>query len=124
MRLKAVFENTEGLLWPNQFVNARLLLDVKKDAVVIPSAAIQRGVQGTFVFVVGRTTRSQVRPVKMGVTEGNLIAVDSGSTRASKWSRTVRTSCRQEPRFSRTRSGAPASANGPEHHASAGRDVI
>ena len=78
VRLKAVFDNTDGLLWPNQFVNARLLLDVKKNAVVIPAAAIQRGTQGTFVFVVGQDSTAQVRPVKIGVTNGDLIAVDSG----------------------------------------------
>jgi multidrug efflux system membrane fusion protein len=80
VRLKAVFANQDGLLWPNQFVNARLLLDVKKGAVVIPAAAIQRGVQGTFVFVVGQDNTAQIRQVKMGVTDGNLVAVDSGLT--------------------------------------------
>jgi len=80
VKLKAVFDNTDGLLWPNQFVNARLLLDVKKNAVVIPAAAIQRGVQGTFVFVVGKDSTAQIRQVKMGVTDGNLIAVESGLT--------------------------------------------
>jgi len=78
VKLKAVFDNAQELLWPNQFVNARLLLDVKKDAVVIPSAAIQRGVQGTFVFVVGQDNAAQIRQVTTGVTDGNLIAVNSG----------------------------------------------
>ncbi|MGZ4814384.1 MAG: MdtA/MuxA family multidrug efflux RND transporter periplasmic adaptor subunit [Terriglobales bacterium] len=78
VRLKAVFDNTDGLLWPNQFVNARLLLDVKKNAVVIPAAAIQRGTQGTFVFVVGQDGTAQIRPVKVGVSNGDLLAVDSG----------------------------------------------
>jgi multidrug efflux system membrane fusion protein len=78
VKLKAVFQNTEGLLWPNQFVNARLLLDVKKNAVVIPAAAIQRGTQGTFVFVVGQDSTAQIRPVKIGVTNGDLVAAESG----------------------------------------------
>jgi multidrug efflux system membrane fusion protein len=78
VKLKAVFDNAQELLWPNQFVNARLLLDVRKDAVVIPSAAIQRGVQGTFVFVVGQDNAAQIRQVTTGVTDGNLIAVNSG----------------------------------------------
>ncbi len=80
VKLKAVFDNKDGLLWPNQFVNARLLLDVKKGAVVIPAAAIQRGTQGTFVFVVGNDSTAQIRQVNIGVTDGNLIAVDSGLT--------------------------------------------
>jgi multidrug efflux system membrane fusion protein len=78
VRLKAVFDNTEGLLWPNQFVNARLLLDVQRNAVAIPASAIQRGVNGTFVFVVGADNSVQVRPVKLGVSDGDLVAVDSG----------------------------------------------
>jgi membrane fusion protein, multidrug efflux system len=78
VRLKAVFDNTDGLLWPNQFVNARLLLDTKKNAVTIPAAAIQRGVQGTFVFVVGQDNTAQIRSVKIGVTDGDLVAVDQG----------------------------------------------
>jgi len=78
VRLKAVFDNTEGLLWPNQFVNARLLLDTLKDVVVVPAAAIQRGVQGTFVFVVGQDNTVQIKPVKVGVTDGDLIAISSG----------------------------------------------
>jgi multidrug efflux system membrane fusion protein len=80
VKLKAVFDNTDGLLWPNQFVNARLLLDVKKNAVVIPAAAIQRGNQGTFVFVVGQDSSAQIRQVQLGVTDGNLVAVESGLT--------------------------------------------
>ena len=80
VKLKAVFDNQDGLLWPNQFVNARLLLDVRKNAVVIPAAAIQRGTQGTFVFVVGQDNTAQIRQVQIGVTDGNLVAVESGLT--------------------------------------------
>ncbi|HVZ18492.1 MAG TPA: efflux RND transporter periplasmic adaptor subunit, partial [Terriglobales bacterium] len=78
VRLKAVFDNPDGQLWPNQFVNARLLLDVQKNSVVIPVAAIQRGTQGTFVFVVGQDGTAQIRPVKTGVTNGDLLAIESG----------------------------------------------
>jgi membrane fusion protein, multidrug efflux system len=78
VRLKAVFDNTEGLLWPNQFVNARLLLDVQRNTIAIPASAIQRGVNGTFVFVVAADNSAQVRAVRLGVTDGDLIAVDSG----------------------------------------------
>ncbi len=78
VKLKAVFDNTDGLLWPNQFVNARLLLRVQKNAVVIPAAAIQRGTQGTFVFVVGQGNVVQIRPVKIGVMDGSLISVETG----------------------------------------------
>ena len=78
VRLKAVFDNNDSMLWPNQFVNARLLLDVKKNATVVPSAAVQRGAEGTYAFVVKADNTVEVRPVKVGVTEGNLVAVDQG----------------------------------------------
>src|SRR5438874_12382326 len=51
-RLKAVFDNKDNILWPNQFVNVRLLLEVHKNSTVIPAVAVQRGPQGTFVFTV------------------------------------------------------------------------
>lgn len=78
VRLKAVFDNNDSMLWPNQFVNARLLLDVKKNATVVPAAAVQRGAEGTYAFVVKADNTVEVRQVKVGVTEGNLIAVTQG----------------------------------------------
>jgi membrane fusion protein, multidrug efflux system len=53
IKFKALFPNARDELFPNQFVNARLLASVERDAVIIPAAAIQRGPEGTFVFVVG-----------------------------------------------------------------------
>ena len=58
MRLKAEFPNTDLQLWPGQFVNVRLLIDTLKQVVVVPTPAVQRGPNGTFVYVVGATTRS------------------------------------------------------------------
>ena len=78
VRLKAVFDNNDSMLWPNQFVNARLLLDMKKNATVVPSAAVQRGAEGTYAFVVKADNTVEVRQVKVGVTEGNLVAVNQG----------------------------------------------
>jgi len=77
-RLKAVFPNPDNALWPNQFVNARLLLEVKKNAIVIPAAAIQRGPQGTFVFVVKPDKGVEVRTVKVDITQNNHSAIASG----------------------------------------------
>jgi multidrug efflux system membrane fusion protein len=77
-RLKAVFDNKDRALWPNQFVNARLLLDTQKDAIVIPAAAIQNGSQGTFVYVVKPDKTVDVRPITVGVTEGNIASISSG----------------------------------------------
>lgn len=77
-KLKAVFDNKERLLWPNQFVNMRLLLDVKKNATTVPVAALQTGNQGQFVFVVKPDKTVEVRQVKVGFTEANTASVDQG----------------------------------------------
>jgi len=79
IRLKAVFDNKNRTLWPNQFVNARLLIDVKKNATIIPVAALQRGDQGTFVYRVKPSDNTvEVAPVTLGVTEGTLASIESG----------------------------------------------
>src|SRR5262249_36755589 len=70
-KLKATFDNHNNLLYPNQFVNVRLLVDVLKNAVVIPAASIQRGSQGTFVYVVKENQTAELRPVTLKNTEGN-----------------------------------------------------
>ncbi len=77
-RLKAVFQNEDHELFPNQFVNVRLLLDVKKGASIIPVAAVQRGPQGTFVYVVKADKTVEVRQVTVGPTEGNNAAIEAG----------------------------------------------
>ena len=78
IKLKAQFSNEESALFPNQFVNARMLLDVRHDAVLVPSAAILRGTQGTFVYVINQDKTVSVRPVKLGPTEGETAAIESG----------------------------------------------
>ncbi|HLQ26449.1 MAG TPA: MdtA/MuxA family multidrug efflux RND transporter periplasmic adaptor subunit [Acidiferrobacterales bacterium] len=80
IRLKAQFRNDDGGLFPNQFVNVRLLLDVKRGATLIPSAAIQRGAQGIFVYVVKADNTVTLRPVGIGASEGENAAIDSGLT--------------------------------------------
>ena len=77
-RLKAVFDNRNNELWPNQFVNVHLLLETRKNATVIPSAALQRGPQGNYVFVVKQDKTVEVRPVTIATTEGNVAQVASG----------------------------------------------
>ncbi len=78
IKLKAQFSNDDGSLFPNQFVNLRLHLDTLRDATIAPGAAVQRGVQGTFVYVVQEDKTVALRQVKVGVTEGENVAVDSG----------------------------------------------
>jgi multidrug efflux system membrane fusion protein len=77
-RLKAVFDNKGRLLWPNQFVNVRLLLDVKKNAVVIPAAAIQHGPQGTYVYIAKSDKTAELRPVTVAYMSGDVAAIGSG----------------------------------------------
>jgi len=77
VRLKAVFDNHDLSLWPNQFVNIRLMLTVRKDAIVIPLAAIQRGTQGTYVYTV-KNGHARLQPVKVDLTQGNISLIASG----------------------------------------------
>src|SRR5581483_862952 len=77
-RLKAIFDNHENSLWPNQFVNVRLLLEIRKNSTIVPAAAIQRGPQGSFVYAVKADKTVQVRPVTVAMTEGNSTAVSAG----------------------------------------------
>jgi multidrug efflux system membrane fusion protein len=79
-RLKAVFDNKDRALWPNQFVNARLLLETRKDQTVVPAAAVQRGSQGPFAYVVNADHTVEVRPLKVGLSHAGLTAVDAGVT--------------------------------------------
>src|SRR2546427_1617857 len=77
-RLKAVLENQDNALFPNQFVNVRLLLDVRKGAVIAPVAAIQRGPQGTFVYVVKIDKTVEVRQITVGPTAGTDAMIEAG----------------------------------------------
>src|SRR5437016_5984782 len=77
-KLKAIFDNKNNGLYPNQFVNVRLLIDVLKSAVVIPGATVQRGAQGTFVYVVGENSTAELRPVTIKNAEGNDVSIASG----------------------------------------------
>ena len=78
MKLKAIFPNAGSELFPNQFVNARLLLDVQRAAAVVPTAAIQRGAQVPFVYVVKPDRTVAMRPVTIGVTEGDDTSIAAG----------------------------------------------
>jgi len=77
-KLKAVFDNKDSQLWPNQFVNADLLLETRKDSTVLPTAAILRGPQGTFVYAVNSDKKAESRPVTVSLTQGNTTIISSG----------------------------------------------
>lgn len=78
IRVKAEFSNVDGALFPNQFVNARLLLEVREHAILVPSAAIQHGNDGPFVYVVGNENAVDLRPVALGPEEKDDTSVISG----------------------------------------------
>jgi len=79
VKLKAEFPNDDSALFPNQFVNVRMLVDVRRDATVVPGAAVQRGAQGVmFVYVVKDDATVSLRQVKPGPSEGALVAIESG----------------------------------------------
>jgi multidrug efflux system membrane fusion protein len=77
VRFKAAFDNRDLSLWPNQFVNTRLMLEVRKDAIVIPLAAIQRGTQGSYVYTV-KGGKAAMQSVKVDLTQGNIALIASG----------------------------------------------
>lgn len=77
-RLKGVFENKSSELWPNQFVNIHLLLETRKNVTVIPTAAVQHGPQGNYVYVVKPDKTVEVRPVNIAITEGDVAQIASG----------------------------------------------
>jgi membrane fusion protein, multidrug efflux system len=77
-RLKAMFDNPDDALWPNQFVNVRLLLETHKDSIVIPSVAVQTGPQGSYVFTVKPDNTVAVSPVKVSFTQNNVASIASG----------------------------------------------
>lgn len=77
-KLKAVFDNKDSQLWPNQFVNANLLLETRKNSTVVPTAAIQRGPQGTFVYAVNSDKTVQDKIVNVSLTQGTSTVITSG----------------------------------------------
>jgi len=78
IKLKAEFENADGVLFANQFVNVRMPVETRPNATLAPTAAIQRGVQGTFVYVVNDDKTVKVTPVTIGSTQGETTSIDSG----------------------------------------------
>jgi membrane fusion protein, multidrug efflux system len=84
VKVRSQFDNADGALFPNQFVNVQLLVKTLQDAVTVPTAAIQRGSPngqpGSYVYVVGADNTVSVRPITIGPTDGSMTAVNSGLT--------------------------------------------
>ncbi len=78
IRIKAVFGNADDRLWPGQFVHARLLLQTEPNVVTVPSASVQRGPDGLYVYVVKPDSTAVVRPIEVGQDDGSIAIVSSG----------------------------------------------
>jgi membrane fusion protein, multidrug efflux system len=80
VKVRAQFENTDNALFPNQFVNAQLLVKTLTNVVTVPTAAIQRGAPGAYVYLINADNTVSVRPVTLGPNDGLMTAVNSGLT--------------------------------------------
>jgi multidrug efflux system membrane fusion protein len=121
MRLKAIFPNPDRALWPNQFVKARLRLTVRKGVLVVPAAAVQRGPQGTFVYVVGDGDRADLRVVTVERIEGELALIAKGLTPGERVVREGQSQLRPGARLAlRDAASAPGAAAAPGHGGRAG----
>ena len=78
VKMRAQFDNQDSALFPNQFVNIQILVNTLQNTTVVPTAAVQRGAPGTFVYVVNPDNTGKVTPIKIGPTEGEKTAVTSG----------------------------------------------
>ena len=78
LKLKAVFDNPKHLLWPNQFVKARLRLATRRNALVVPAAVVQHGPTGTFAYVVKADSTVENRPVTLTAIQGDVAVIASG----------------------------------------------
>ena len=114
-KLKAVFDNNDNALWPNQFVNANLLLETRKNSTVVPTAAILRGPQGTYVYAVKPDKTVEARNIVISLTQGNVTTITSGlnvgDTVVTDGQDKLQTGSKVEPR------GNPGNAPGGERGA-------
>jgi membrane fusion protein, multidrug efflux system len=84
VRLKAVFPNKQSTLWPGQFVNARVLVRIDRNALTIPTPAVQRGPNGLFTYVVKADSTVEVRPISVGEDSGGITVVQNGLREGEK----------------------------------------
>jgi len=78
VKLRAQFANDDETLFPNQFVNVKLQVDVLHDATLVPTAAIQRGAPGTFVYLVNADDTVSVRAVTLGTSNAEKVSISAG----------------------------------------------
>jgi multidrug efflux system membrane fusion protein len=113
VKLRAVFDNKDDTLFPNQFVNVRLLVDTVKDATVVPVAAIQRGQPGTFVYLVKGDDTVEIRVVELGATDGEKVQVVKGLQPGDQVVIDGTDRLRDGAKIRRPGGGPPRAASGP-----------
>ncbi len=123
-KLKAVFDNRDNKLWPNQFVNADLLLETRKNSTVVPTAAILRGPQGTFVYAVNPDNTVKDRPVTVALTQGDTTVIadgiNPGETVVTDGQDKLQTGSHIEPRSAAPTTGVGVGPGGSGRHRAAG----
>lgn len=113
VKLKAQFDNKDGTLFPNQFVSARLRVDTRHDAVLVPSAAVLKGNQGNFVYVINEQEKTaSMRPVVTGPATADIVAIESGLSVGEKI---------VVDGVDRLRDGAPVELSSPDSRQGGGR---
>jgi membrane fusion protein, multidrug efflux system len=78
IRLKAMFDNADERLWPGEFVNARVLLETRRNVVAVPTTVVQRGPQGLFAWIVNADNVAEARRIELGPASGDLTVINSG----------------------------------------------
>jgi multidrug efflux system membrane fusion protein len=78
IRLKAMFDNADERLWPGEFVNARVLLEIRRNVIAVPTSAIQRGPQGLFAWIVNGSNVAEPRKIETGPASGDLTVIAAG----------------------------------------------
>jgi multidrug efflux system membrane fusion protein len=112
IRLKAVLPNPRHLLWPNQFVKARLNLSVERGALVVPATALQRGPNGTFVYVVGADATAAPRPVEIASTQGDSAVIARGLSEGERVVVDGQAALRSGSKVTAREAGQPATGAG------------
>lgn len=127
IRLKAIFDNPNAALWPNQFVKARITLSTRKGALTIPAAVVQHGPSGTFAYVVTASSTAEMRPIAVDMIQGDVALIKSGLSAGeqvvldgqSQLRPGAKVSARLAPSGSGSSQAAAASASAPPHGARA-----
>jgi multidrug efflux system membrane fusion protein len=78
IRLKAMFDNADERLWPGEFVNARVLLETRRDVIAVPTTVVQRGARGLFAWAVNADSAVEPRPIELGPVSGDLTVIEKG----------------------------------------------